>query len=193
MTYQQGLMWFVTHDERVPEAIRRRGRGVWPFADRFSRDRRLAASALCPRGAADGLGLRDDRGELPRQSGRRRFDRAGRIQHGLASLPAVRDRGSGFQETGRAAVDRPQRRRRAGSRAGAVPRRLSRRSSPSGRSARICSCRSACRRATSPTARSAWSRSLWCSVKAPARRPPWRSTPACRFNKSITPSSARDY
>ena len=66
---------------------------------------------------------------------------------------------------------RAQRGRRAGRRAGG-PYPISYRSIvPKAASARTCSCRSACRRRTSRTARSAWSRCSWSWARR-AGRPP---------------------
>ena len=64
-TYQQGLMWFLANDPRVPEKVRERGRAAGAWQGRVHRHRRLAAPALRPRGAADDLRLRDDPAQLP--------------------------------------------------------------------------------------------------------------------------------
>ena len=61
VTYQQGLLWFLANDPRVPAAIRAEIGAFGLPRDEFPRDRRLAARAVHPRGAPDGLRLRDDR------------------------------------------------------------------------------------------------------------------------------------
>ncbi len=100
VSYQQGMMWFVTHDPHVPAAIRQKIGEYGLAPDEFSETARLAPSALRARGAANGLWLCDDRAPLPWHSRGGRFDRLGRVQHGLAQLPAL-CRPSHGQETGR--------------------------------------------------------------------------------------------
>ena len=65
VTYQQGLMWFLANDPRVPEKVRDGHESLGALQGRVHRFRRLAAPAVRPRGAADDLRLRDDPAELP--------------------------------------------------------------------------------------------------------------------------------
>ncbi len=110
---------------------------------------------------------------------RRRPGRPGRLHDGLAQRAALRAR-----------RPRAERGRRAGRRLPAVPDRLPLARAQGEPSARTCSCRSACRPRTSPTARSAWSRCSWCSASRRPRRPARRSTRTRTCSRSTTPSSA---
>ena len=161
---------------RAGEGARASG-AMGPGEGRVRRKRRLAASALRPRSAADDLRLRDDGAQLPRDGDRRRLRRPGRLQHGLAQRAALRRRTgtATTKATCRSAVAAPTRSRIARS----FPRRAS---------ARTCWCRSACRRRTSPTARSAWSRCSWCWASRPRRRRARRSTQIPRCSASTMPS-----
>ena len=53
VTYQQGLMWFLANDPRVPEKVRAGDQPLGAGQGRVHRHRQLAAPAVCPRSAAD--------------------------------------------------------------------------------------------------------------------------------------------
>ena len=107
VTYQQGLLWFLANDPRVPHEIRAGGARVGPAARRVPRDRRLAAPALRPRGAADGRPIRDDRARLPRRRPPPRTRSAWPPTHGLAQLPAASWSAASVLQRGRRAGRRP--------------------------------------------------------------------------------------
>ena len=135
--YQQGLMWTLANDPRVPRDGARGTSSRWGLAkDEFAGQRQLAAPALRPRGPAHGRRLRHDRARLPRERGRAEDSVGpGRLQHGLAPRAALRRRRR----------PRPQRGRRPGGALLGPTRSL-----PLDRAAargvrRTCSCRSASR------------------------------------------------
>ncbi len=107
-----------------------------------------------------------DRAELPRPAHGRGLRRPGGLHHGLAQHAALRRPGkatSATRATCRSAGFRP-------TRSPIGP------SCPGRRSVPTCWCRSACRRRTSVTARSAWSRSSWCWASRRRPLPPWQWT-----------------
>ena len=114
------------------------------------------------------------------RDGGRRPGRPGRLHDGLAQHPAVRRRRR----------PRPQRGQRRGRRLPALPDQLPGDRAEAARSARTCWCRSASPPRTSPTARSAWSRSSWSSASPPRPPPAWRSTRRSRCRRSTTRSCA---
>ena len=90
LQYQQGLIWTLISNPRVPEKIREEVSRWGLCKDEFHEIRRLAAPALRPRGPADGQRLRDDAAPLPGPRRRRGRGRPGRLHDGLAQRAALR-------------------------------------------------------------------------------------------------------
>ena len=59
--YQQGWLYFIANDPRVPEDVRSGDGELGPGQGRVHRQRQLAAPDLRPRGAAHDRQVRDDR------------------------------------------------------------------------------------------------------------------------------------
>ena len=139
----------LANDPRVPEDVRDEMRTVGPAQGRVHRQRPLAAPALHPRGPADGRPLRDDRERAAEEAPDARLRRHGLLHDGLAQRPALRHaRGPRAKRGGhRRGHQRPLRDRLRLARAeAAAVREPARAGVPVGQR-------------TSPTARSAWSRS----------------------------------
>ena len=64
VNYQQGLMYFLANDPRVPETLARQGEPVRARPARVSGYGILAPSALCAGRPSYGFRIRDDAGEL---------------------------------------------------------------------------------------------------------------------------------
>ena len=174
VTYQQGLLWFLANDPRVPAAIRSEvgawglprdefvDTGGWPHELYVREARRMVSEYVMTEHDCRGAAVAED-------------------PVGLASYTMDSHNCKRVVVGGKARNEgdvRCRRRRRSPS--------PTARSCRGPGSARTCSCPSACRPRTSPTARSGWSRSSWRWAR---RRPPrrrWRSTRACPCRTSAT-------
>ena len=135
-SYQQGLMYFLANDPRVPEDDPRAMSQLGPGQGRVHRQRQLAAPDLRPRGPADGRRLRDDRAAPA--AAEPTADSVGMGSYNMDSHNVQRyvDAETATSATKATCRSAPAARTRS----------ATARSSPRTASARTCSCRSACRR-----------------------------------------------
>ncbi len=149
-TYQKGWLYFIANDPRVPKDVQERDARVGPAEGRVHRQRQLAAPDLRPRGAADDRRVRDDRERAAEEAADARVGRHGlatridshNVQRYITPEGYVQNEGDiGVAHQG------PVRDRLRLARAEARPVPTT------------CSCPSASPARTSPSARSAWSRS----------------------------------
>ena len=180
--YQKGLMWTLANHPRVPEKVRQQFR-TWGLAKDEFTDTDNWPHQLYVREARRMIGDY----VMTEQNCRGR--RVAEDSVGLAAYTMDSHNVQRYVTTDGA---RPQRGGRAGRRISSLSDLLSLRSCRSRRNARTCSCRSVCRRRTSPTARSAWSRCSWSSASRRPRRPLSPSTARSTCRRWITPSCGRD-
>ena len=166
---------------RVPDTDPREDGAVRFGEGRVRRQRPLAASDLRPRSAADGQRLRDDRAPSARPPSHTPNRSAWARTIWTRTTCSVTSIADGHARNEGDVQVNP---------GGPYPISYRAHRPESGASATTCSYRSASRRRTLPSARSAWNRSSWSS--ASRRRPPQatRSMATWRSRKSTTNSSA---
>ena len=177
VTYHQGMLWFLANDPRVPAKARE-----------FTKQWGLCKDEFQDTG---GWGHQLYVREARRMRGAYTMVQQNCEGKDVAPTPSAWPPTGWTPTTPSVSLTRPATPRTRGTCRSTGSRRTR---FPTGRSRRrrtnaaTCWCRCVCRPPTSRTARSGWSRSSWCSARAPRRPPRWRSTRTCRCRRSTTPS-----